>query len=74
MMNNTFYLSSIIKDKVYSSYKEISDSDDFVLNHEVDEACWFSVEDSKKMIKENSLAQQFLFKYLRVDYDMMTTQ
>ena len=31
MMNNTFYLSSIIKDKVYSSYKEISDSDDFVL-------------------------------------------
>ena len=45
----------------------ISDSEDFVLNHEVDEACWFSMEDSKNMIKENSLAQQFLFKYLRVD-------
>ena len=45
----------------------ISDSEEFVLNHEVDEARWFNIEDSKKMIKENSLAQQFLFKYLRVD-------
>lgn len=45
----------------------ISDSEEFVLNHEVDEACWFNIVDSKKMIKENSLAQQFLFKYLRVD-------
>ena len=45
----------------------VSDSEDFILNHEVDEANWFSIEDSMKMIKENSLAQKFLYKFLKVD-------
>lgn len=45
----------------------ISETEDFHLNHEVDEACWFSIEDAKRMIKDKSLAQKFLYKYLRVD-------
>ncbi|MGN1342979.1 MAG: NAD(+) diphosphatase [Traorella sp.] len=42
----------------------VSESDDFILNNEVDRACWFTLEEAVKNIKDNSLAKYFLMHYL----------
>lgn len=42
----------------------ISDSEDFSLTNEVDEAAWFTFEEARQFIKENSLAKRFLIHYL----------
>ena len=41
----------------------VSDSENFILNNEVDKAQWFTFEEAEKNIKENSLAQKFLKNY-----------
>lgn len=38
-------------------------------NFEIDKYTWFSIEDAKKNIRPNSLAQQFLLGYFNKQYD-----
>lgn len=43
----------------------VLDSEDFKLTNEVDEAHWYSIEESRKEIKQGSLAHSFLERYLK---------
>ena len=42
----------------------VDDISNLKTNEEIDSYKWFSIEDAKKNIKENSLAQKFLMEYL----------
>lgn len=43
----------------------VSNSENFILSNEVDEAKWFSFEEAAHNIKDNSLAKRFLLHYLK---------
>lgn len=47
------------------NYAVVVDSEDFILNNEVDKAQWFKIEDILNEIKPNSLAKSFLERYLK---------
>lgn len=60
--DNEYYQPS---NTLMHNYAVVVDSEDFKLTNEVDEAHWYSIEESRKEIKQGSLAHSFLERYLK---------
>ena len=60
--DNEYYQPS---NTLMHNYAVIVDSENFKLTNEVDEAHWYSIEESRKEIKQGSLAHSFLERYLK---------
>lgn len=41
----------------------VEDDSDFCVNEEIDDYCWFTYEEARKNIRQNSLAAYFLNAY-----------
>lgn len=66
--NSVKYLKSYYyekRDMLMLGFVAFADKCDLSISREVDEAGWFSIEDSLKLIKEGSIAMQLLLEYLK---------
>lgn len=60
MIMNILHVHTLIH-----NYAVVSDSEDFHLTSEVDDAKWYDIEEVLTVIKPNSLAKHFVELYLK---------